>query len=63
VKPQQQQKSTDPCHKADAKPAKTAKHTTASDSELGALYSRLNRAQPGSKESKQTADEIIDAIG
>jgi hypothetical protein len=32
-------------------------------SKLGKLYSRLDQTKPGSKASKQIADEIIDAIG
>jgi hypothetical protein len=34
-----------------------------SDARLVALYSRLDKTKPGSKESKAIADEIIDAIG
>jgi hypothetical protein len=33
------------------------------DAQLAALYARLDKTKPGSKESKEIADEIIDAIG
>lgn len=63
VKPQQQRKAVKPRQKARGKAVKTAKHSAGTESGFGVLYSRLNRTQPGSKESKQIADEIIDAIG
>ena len=33
------------------------------ESKLGKLYARLDQTKPGSKQSREIADEIIDAIG
>jgi hypothetical protein len=41
----------------------TKKQLLSTKTKLTKLYARLDQTKPGSKESKDIADEIIDAIG
>jgi hypothetical protein len=58
---QQATKASGPVRRRPAKAGSTK--APASDTQLATLYLRLDKTKPGSKESKQIADEIIDAIG
>jgi hypothetical protein len=60
VKPHRQRETSKAPFKAVRKPARAAKKGSAG---LPALYSRLDKTESGSEESKRIADEIIDAIG